>query len=174
MRRLLIPLALVVSAGVLAASCSGGSSYGSSPPTAATSAVASPRIANDVNIENSVKLGPVLTDASGYTLYEFDHDVAGSGTSACTGSCATNWPPAITKANPPTRAAALTGTLALLNRADGTRQLTYNGHPLYRFAGDPAPGDTNGDGVGGVWHAARAQAAQASPSPTAAGGYTNY
>jgi len=174
LRRLFTPFALFLATGAFLASCSGGGSYSSSQPTAAASAVGSASTASDLNIGNSSKLGPVLTDASGYTLYEFDHDVANSGASACSGSCATNWPPVTAKGNPPTRAAALTGTLTLITRADGTRQLTYNGHPLYRFAGDPAPGDTNGDGVGGIWHAARAQATQASPSPTAAGGYTNY
>jgi len=80
------------------------------------------------------------------TLYTFDKDVAASGVSNCTGGCLANWP-ALTVAagQTPTGGAGVTGTLGTITRADnGALQVTYNGLPLYFYAGDKAPGDTNG------------------------------
>lgn len=88
--------------------------------------------------------GPV-TDRSGMTLYTFDKDEPGSGESACYGSCAENWPPV--------PASAASGeAFGSITRDDGMRQLTYEGSPVYYYAGDSAPGDMNGAGLGGVWH----------------------
>lgn len=95
-------------------------------------------------------LGTILTTTDGYTLYTFDNDVAGSGASACDASCAANWPPL--PVDNPTASSDVTGDLDTITRDDGSPQVTYNGEPLYLFAGDASPGDTNGDGVGGVWH----------------------
>jgi predicted lipoprotein with Yx(FWY)xxD motif len=95
-------------------------------------------------------LGTILTTSDGYTLYTFDSDVAGSGTSACDASCAGNWPPF--PVADPTASTELPGELGSITREDGSPQATYEGKPLYMFSGDAAPGDTNGDGVGGVWH----------------------
>ena len=102
----------------------------------------------------STSLGPVLVDGGGMTLYLFKNDTAGSGKSACYGQCATNWPPA-TVTSVPAKPAGASGTLATITRDDGAMQLTYNGLPLYRFAADTAPGDTKGEGVGGVWSVAK-------------------
>lgn len=97
-------------------------------------------------------LGTILTTVDGYTLYVFDNDVAGSGTSACEGGCASAWPP-LPVPNP-TGSSEVTGELGSITRGDGSPQSTYNGKPLYMYSGDASPGDTNGDGVGGVWHVA--------------------
>jgi len=80
------------------------------------------------------------------TLYTFDKDVAGSGVSVCTGGCLTAWPPlTVAAGQTPTGGAGVTGTLATITRADtGAIQVTYDGKPLYFFANDAAPGDTNG------------------------------
>src|SRR5512147_2041438 len=91
--------------------------------------------------------GTLMVAASnGMTLYTFTKDVAGSGTSACTGGCLDNWPAlTITAGDTPTGDSTVTGTLGTIVRSDnGATQVTYNGLPLYFFAKDTAPGDTNG------------------------------
>jgi predicted lipoprotein with Yx(FWY)xxD motif len=111
----------------------------------------------------TTKLGSVLTDSSGLTLYTFASDTVGGTTSACTGACATAWPP-LTTTGTPTAGPGVTGTLATISGG----QVTWNGHPLYRWMGDHAPGDTTGDGVNG-FHAALA-GATTSTSTTRSGG----
>lgn len=111
--------------------------------------------------------GTLMVAASnGMTVYTFDKDVAGSGTSACTGGCLTNWPAlTITAGDTPTGDSTVTGTLGTIVRADnGATQVTYNGKPLYFFAKDTAPGDTNG--IYPNWQAV-VLAAAATPAPTA-------
>jgi predicted lipoprotein with Yx(FWY)xxD motif len=98
-------------------------------------------------------LGKVLVDSKGRTLYLFKKD---KGTkSACFGACATNWPPL--RATKPTVSGGLTASkAATTKRSDGKSQVTYNGHPLYLFAGDQKAGDTSGQGVnafGARWFA---------------------
>ncbi len=94
------------------------------------------------------KLGKILVDSTGKTLYQRDDDTA--TTVKCTGACAVAWPPLTVTA------AATAGTgidaskLSTLSDPNGT-QVTYGGHPLYRFAADAASGDTKGQGVGGIW-----------------------
>jgi len=96
------------------------------------------------------KLGSILTDGAGMTLYVFKKDTPGA--SSCTGTCAQNWPPlTIAAGAPPFAGTGVTGQLGVIQRSDGTSQITYNDMPLYLFAGDKQPGDTNGQGVGGVW-----------------------
>ncbi len=101
-----------------------------------------------VMVSTNATLGKILTDAKGMTLYFYAKDTA--GTSACTGGCATNWPP-LTATGTPTASADATGTLSVITRADGSKQVAYNGKPLYTYIKDTAPGDTTGQGVGGVW-----------------------
>jgi predicted lipoprotein with Yx(FWY)xxD motif len=104
------------------------------------------------------RIGPVLANSKGFTLYWYSKDT--SMTSACTGGCATAWPPLIgtPKAAMGVR---LTGKLAAITRAGGLTQATYKGHPLYTYAGDTAPGQVKGNGLGGVWHALRVNAIDA-------------
>jgi predicted lipoprotein with Yx(FWY)xxD motif len=90
------------------------------------------------------KLGAILVNAKGRTLYLFTKDKRGR--SSCAGSCAKYWPPAITRAKP-TAGPGTKGTLlGTTTRSDGSRQLTYNHHPLYGFALDKRAGQTNGEG----------------------------
>jgi predicted lipoprotein with Yx(FWY)xxD motif len=89
-------------------------------------------------------------DSLGHTLYRFDLDAR--NTSNCSGGCAQAWPPLLLPIGNPTGPPGLPGILAIITRADGGRQVTYNGLPLYTYAQDIQPGDTNGEGVGGVWH----------------------
>ncbi len=98
------------------------------------------------------KAETVLTDAQGMTLYYFTPDT--KTTTACTGGCASTWPPLLTTgSNIPTSVTNLPGKLTALANKNGT-QIQYNGHFLYTFASDSAPGQTHGQGVGGKWFVA--------------------
>jgi predicted lipoprotein with Yx(FWY)xxD motif len=133
------------------------------PPTTATT---SPTLA-----VGTTKLGPVVVDRSGRTTYVFDKDTPGTTTSACTAACASLWP-AVTATGAPTAAAGVSGTVGVITRPDGTRQVTLDGRPLYVFKGDQAAGDAHGDGIAGLWHAARptgtSAAGTATTTPTTA------
>ena len=120
-----------------------------------------------VKTGTSPKLGAVLTDSNGMTLYTLTN--AGAPV-ACTGQCLTVWPPLYLPAGTttPTATAGVTG-LSVSMQMGGT-QVTQNGDPLYRFAHDTAPGDTNGEGImafGGVWHAAKTTSSTAAATTPA-------
>ena len=88
------------------------------------------------------------------TLYTYSPDT--TGVSNCTDSCAANWPPyVVTSAANLVAESLIGGTLATLTRTDGSTQVTYNGHPLYFYIQDKNSGDVKGQGVGGVWYAAK-------------------
>ena len=92
----------------------------------------------------------VLTNARGFTLYSFAPDTASS--SKCYGACAAYWPPVT---GTTTAGHGLPGKTATITRTGGSRQLTYNGHPLYTYIGDTAPGQAHGNNLnlnGGLWH----------------------
>ncbi len=117
----------------------------------------SPALAADYlgGVVKSVDIGGkmVLTNADGMTLYTFDRDVQGQ-TSNCydegESKCATNWPPLLVPAN-----TAVEGDFTLIDRKDSDMHIVaYKGWPLYLWVRDTAPGQTTGDGVGGVWHTA--------------------
>lgn len=107
----------------------------------------------------------ILTTPSGSTLYYFTADQDGKFL-ACTGDCLSTWQPLLlAHGTDLTGQGALPGALATIARPDGTRQVTYDGWPLYRFAGDDMPGDVKGQGIGGVWFAATAQVPELVPPP---------
>jgi predicted lipoprotein with Yx(FWY)xxD motif len=96
---------------------------------------------------------PVLTGKGGMTLYENANDSASR--SSCTGSCASAWPPLVIGAHDVVKGGSgVSGTFRTILRSNGSRQVTYRGHPLYYFSGDGSAGDMNGDGVSGIWSAA--------------------
>jgi predicted lipoprotein with Yx(FWY)xxD motif len=97
-------------------------------------------------------LGSVLVDSQGRTLYLWRADTGSK--SACTGACATAWPPLETTGKPTAGRGVMPALLGTSKRADGSAQVTYHGHPLYTFQGDTAPGQTHGqgsDGFGAPW-----------------------
>ena len=105
--------------------------------------------------------GTVLASSRGLTLYYYTEDKPGSGRSACTGSCASAWPPLAA----PVRAPAgvhLPGPLGMIHRPGGGAQVTVNGYPIYLYIGDKAPGQAAGNGVGGVWHVIKIRSTAAS------------
>jgi predicted lipoprotein with Yx(FWY)xxD motif len=93
----------------------------------------------------------ILADAKGMALYYFTPDTPTKA--ACTGGCAKTWPPLLSKAMP-THAVALSGKFGVVNDANG-RQVSYNGHLLYRYSGDTAPGQAAGNGLYGKWFVAK-------------------
>jgi predicted lipoprotein with Yx(FWY)xxD motif len=100
-------------------------------------------------------LGKVWTDQNGMTLYTFDKDTKGATTSACTGKCIAAWPPFIAAAG-----ATAEGDWTLVDATDkdgkAVKMWAYDGLPLYLFVKDKAAGDVTGEGVGDVWHVAKA------------------
>ena len=95
-------------------------------------------------------LGEVLTDQDGMTLYRFENDTADPPASTCVDDCAAKWPPVTSTGD--VRVSGVDQSLVgTVTRPDGTTQVTVKGWPVYRFAKDTAPGQTNGHGVGGTW-----------------------
>ena len=130
------------------AACGGGGSAATAA-TPKTSSVASATV--DVSKSS---LGSVLVNSSGRTLYLFKADVGMQ--SACTGACLTKWPPLLATGRSTAGAGLTASKLATITRSDGSRQITYNGHPLYLFVKDQMPGDVKGQGViafGAAWFA---------------------
>jgi len=182
MRRIWSAAGLAAVVLALAACASSSSSSSSSSPAAQSSTPAaaagssSPAAASGTMVLSRTINGTmVLTNSKGLTLYSFGPDT--STTSNCNGQCATYWPPVT---GPVTAGPGVTGTLATITRADGTVQATYDGHPLYTYVADTAPGQDKGNGLnlsGGVWHdvtvsgAAAPAAPAASPSSSSHGGY---
>jgi predicted lipoprotein with Yx(FWY)xxD motif len=165
MRRPLMALTALAAVGAIAAGCgsnnsgSGGSSSGGSSsggggiygsggtsPTSGQSGVATVSTA-------SGKLGQILVDAKGRTLYLFEKDQPNQ--SACSGACASAWPADQSSGTPKAASGAKASMLGTFKRTDGTTQVTYNHHPLYYFAGDTAAGQQNGQGkdaFGALWY----------------------
>jgi predicted lipoprotein with Yx(FWY)xxD motif len=133
------------------ASTGAGNGYGADGNQASTSpAAVAP--AGKLTVASNPDLGKVLTDGSGLTLYRFDADTANPPKSNCDGDCATTWPPV--PADDATAGAGIDKSLlGEVTRADGTKQLTVSGWPVYRYAKDVNAGDVNGQGVGGKWFA---------------------
>lgn len=107
----------------------------------------------NILVAENAKLGKILTDSTGRTLYVFSRDVK-KDTSFCTGGCATTWP-VFYKEKLTLGAGLVASDFGTLTRADGKKQTTYKGWPLYNYSVDAAPGDTKGEGVGTFWYVAK-------------------
>jgi predicted lipoprotein with Yx(FWY)xxD motif len=168
LRMLLALPAVAAAAAVLAACSSSGTSTTSGGSSTSTS---SPAAATAGGLKTTTIGGAtVLTNSKGFTLYSFAPDT--STKSNCNGTCAQNWPPV----QGPATAAGVKGTFGTIKRSDGSTQATFDGHPLYTFAADTAPGQAKGNGLneeGGVWHeiTTSGAAAPAPASTSSAGGY---
>ena len=162
--------ALLVLAALAVAGCGGGGSSNASsgPPKTASGATATVGVSNE-------GLGKILVNSQGRTLYLFTRD---SGTmSKCSGACAVNWPPLRATGKPTIGSGANASLVSTTSRSGGSRQVTYNGHPLYLFKGDNNPGDTNGQGLnafGGSWYALSAAGDKVSKQPSSSGGGYGY
>jgi predicted lipoprotein with Yx(FWY)xxD motif len=145
----LLPVSIVA---VAAAGCGGGYSNGSSATPTATPAGSQASVATTVDVR-STGLGKILADGHGRTLYLFEKDK--NGTSACSGACASEWPPLITTGAAKAGTGAAAAKLGTTKRSDGAMQATYAGHPLYFYAGDSQPSQTSGQGLdsfGAEWY----------------------
>jgi predicted lipoprotein with Yx(FWY)xxD motif len=166
MRRLILPLAAVCLAAAL--------------PATASASRATVKV-------GTTSAGSVLVDQHSRSLYRFARDHRGK--SACSGACAQNWPPLLTTGKPKAGSGVSARKLDTVKRTDGKTQVTYAGHPLYRFAADGAPGEINGQGLtefGGLWSllapsgsrisggAGSQPAPTPSPSPSPSPGYPPY
>jgi predicted lipoprotein with Yx(FWY)xxD motif len=119
-----------------------GCSSSSKPASSATTPVTSE---TTVSI-GSTKLGRVLVNSAGRTLYVYDKDTDGS--SKCTGTCATAWPPLVVTGKPTLGTGLSASMFSTAPRSDGTKQLEVNGRPLYTYTGDTKAGDISGQGLG--------------------------
>jgi predicted lipoprotein with Yx(FWY)xxD motif len=161
-----------LAAALMVAAC--GSSTGSSGSGSASAAAPASSAAASSSALKTTTIGgaAVVTNGKGFTLYWFAPDT--STKSNCNGSCAAYWPPV---KGPATAGAGVTGKLATITRSDGSVQATYNGHPLYTYVGDKAPGQATGNGLninGGVWHEVTVSAAAAAASGSAGAGGGGY
>lgn len=114
----------------------------------------------------STSLGTVLVGTNGRTLYTLSTDSKNKST--CSGGCATGWPPLTTVGAPKAKGSAKSKDLGTISRAHGVKQVTYNGHPVYEFAGDSAAGQTNGQdqfAFGGYWYAVSTSGSSVTKAP---------
>jgi predicted lipoprotein with Yx(FWY)xxD motif len=143
--RMLLALLAVAATAVVLAACS------SSATSSTSGSGRSPAAATAGSLKTATIGGvTVLTTASGFTLYSFAPDTP--ATSKCYGSCAAYWPPVTGSA---VASPGVSGRVGTIKRTDGSEQLTYNGHPLYTYIGDTAPGQARGNNLnlnGGLWH----------------------
>ncbi len=153
-----------------------GSSASSSSPAAPASSAAAAGAGSSASsaslLSTTVNGTKVLTNSKGFVLYWFAPDTPTS--SKCTGSCATYWPPVT---GPATAGSGVTGTLGTITRSDGTKQATYDGHPLYTYAGDTSPGQAKGNGLnvsGGLWYEMTVSGATPAASASAKSGGGGY
>lgn len=137
----LLALAGCGTAAATSSSAAGAAAQGSSSP----SDTASPSAAVTVEAPSIGGHNILVASKNDMTLYQFSMDQAGSGTSACTGSCASEWPPLTIPAGTMPNAPGISGQWGTITRPDGSTQVTYNGRPLYFFSGDSKPGDIKGN-----------------------------
>jgi predicted lipoprotein with Yx(FWY)xxD motif len=147
-------------------------SAGTKGSAGSVKAVSSPSVSSSSTALKTRKINgvTVLTNAKGFTLYWFAPDTATK--SNCNGSCAAVWPPV---PGPATAGPGVTGKLGTIKRSDGSTQATYDGHPLYTYVADTAPGQAHGNGLnvsGGLWHEVTASGA-AAPKPSASSAGAN-
>ena len=172
----LIAVALAVTACGTGSGSSAGGAYGygnqTTQTTQATQAATAGAPASSSVMTAALKtettpVGTVLANSHGLTLYYYSEDKRGSGTSVCTGGCATAWPPLAAPVKAPA-GVRLPGPLGMITRPGGVRQVTINGFPVYLYAGDKTPGQDTGNGVEGSWHVIKIHATAAATGRAAA------
>lgn len=153
MRPLHVLLPAAVACALLAACGSSGSKTSSSASTRAPATTAAAATGAAVKTADT-KLGSVLVDAQGRTLYHRTDETASH--IVCVDKCAVTWPPLFAQGNATPQAGVGVPQLTVAMRPDGKDQVAADGQPLYTFANDTKPGDTNGEGVAGIWHVIKA------------------
>jgi predicted lipoprotein with Yx(FWY)xxD motif len=149
----------ILAGALVVAACGGTTGTGAASPSS------SPALIHTASVKVGDKSVTVLKDVKGLTLYYFTPDT--STKIACTGGCASNWPPLVATSETPASSPALPGELSVLNGPNGN-QVLYNGHPLYTYSKDGDASDAYGQGIGGKWFVATpdlAAAVAASSTP---------
>ena len=154
----LIAVLAAAGCGSSNSSSSSGGAYGSGgESTASTNASSKPSGTSGVavvSVASAPKLGQIVVDSKGFTLYDFHKD---KGTkSSCYGACASVWPPLTSEGTAQAKGGAVASMLGTTKRTDGTIQVTYAGHPLYTYTADTKPGEANGNdfsSYGAQWYA---------------------
>jgi predicted lipoprotein with Yx(FWY)xxD motif len=159
-----VKLGVPVAAALLAAACGSSSSSGSaasSAPAAGSTGSGSAAASGTVIKTTAGSTGAFLTDSSGRAVYLWVKD--GHNMSACSGACASAWPPVMAKGSVTAGGSVKATDLGSITRSDGTKQVTYDGHPLYYYVGDSGAGQTNGQGsdnFGAKWYLVAPSGAQ--------------
>jgi predicted lipoprotein with Yx(FWY)xxD motif len=170
MRKLLFLLPV---AAIVLAACASNSST-TTPPAAGGSTSAPAASGATVMTADNASFGKILTDGNGNTLYLFDQDHG--MTSACNSACLATWPQLTATGSPTAGTGATQSLLGTAKQPDGTKQVTYNGHLVYRYTGDTAPGQVNGEGIEGFWVVSAAgnpvQQPMAGGGSSSSGGYS--
>jgi predicted lipoprotein with Yx(FWY)xxD motif len=165
----LISLLAIALVAAVVAGCGGGNN------TATASSSQSGSGSHTIAVSDNSSLGKVLVDSKGRTVYLFQKDTGSMST--CSGACATDWPP-VTTTGKPTAGSGLTASMVgTTTRSDGTKQVTYNGHPLYNYVGDQKAGDTNGQGIsafGAKWYAVSPAGSTVTAKGSGSGGGYTY
>jgi predicted lipoprotein with Yx(FWY)xxD motif len=164
-----------VAAALLAAACGSSSSTSNgsgaqASPTPAGGSTASASTTGTVITTHAGSAGAFLTTGSGHAVYLWTKD--GMDKSVCSSACAGAWPPVPANGTVTASGGAKASALGTITRSDGTKQVTYDGHPLYYFAGDSGPGQTNGqgsDGFGAKWWLVAPSGAQITAAETSTG-----
>jgi predicted lipoprotein with Yx(FWY)xxD motif len=165
----LISLLAIALVAAVVAGCGGGNN------TATASSSQSGSGSHTIAVSDNSSLGKVLVDSKGRTVYLFQKDTGSMST--CSGACATDWPP-VTTTGKPTAGSGLTASMVgTTTRSDGSKQVTYNGHPLYNYVGDQKAGDTNGQGIsafGAKWYAVSPAGSTVTAKGSGSGGGYTY
>jgi predicted lipoprotein with Yx(FWY)xxD motif len=163
--KLVVPLA----SALLVAACGSAAASTSAPAPASSAAAAGSSTTGTVITTQAGSAGAFLTNASGRTVYLWAKD--GTNMSDCSGACAAAWPPVPATGALTAAGSAKASDLGTITRSDGTKQVTYDGHPLYYFVGDSGAGQTNGQGsdnFGAKWWLVAPSGAQITGTDTAA------
>jgi predicted lipoprotein with Yx(FWY)xxD motif len=169
--RLGVPLAVALLAAAACSSSSGSTPSSSGTPASAAGASASSSAGATVIATANSSGGAYLTNGSGRAIYLFLAD--SKDKSACSGACASAWPPVTTTGAPTASGSAQASDLGTITRSDGSKQVTYDGHPLYYYAGDTGAGTDNGqgiDGFGAKWWLVAPSGSSITASVTLSGG----
>jgi predicted lipoprotein with Yx(FWY)xxD motif len=160
---------ILMMAGLMAIIMLAGCGGTTTSSTSATSTPTGTALIHTATVTVNGKPETVLTNAAGFTLYYFKPDTPTK--IACTGHCAQVWPPLLAPSGVPTSSPALPGKLSVLNGPNG-RQVLYNGHPLYHYSHDSAPGQANGEGLFGKWFVATPDLGASTSGSTQNSSYT--